>query len=99
MSDKTKLPETQDGFDLIEYPCDYSFKAMCKVGVIDGLHQHLSTLVLGLVKSNVVIDLRSTSSRTGKFESVTIVVNIISRDELEAVYQGLAAASVVVMTL
>ena len=89
---------TQDGFDLIEYPCVYSFKAMCRADAGDS-----KTMVRQLVKLHVddsaIKEVHETSSRTGKFKSVTISVDLPNRNKLEAIYKELADCNEVLMTL
>lgn len=98
-SNKQPPSEPKDGFDFIEYPCDYSFKAMCRVQ--EGVDT--SVMVLALIKqittAESVLALKTNSSRTGKFESVTAVVRLNSRQELESIYALIAASPNVVMTL
>lgn len=97
--DNSTRADAKDGFDLIEYPCDYNFKAMCKA--IEGvdLKQQLGDLVVLHLHENALLRVTSSSSRTGKFESITMIVRLDNRDQLEAVYQAIAAAPSVVMTL
>lgn len=89
-----------DGFDLIEYPCDFAFKAMCRCGSeLSAPSQHIHELVLQHVSHAEIIDLNSNSSRTGKFESVTVTIRLQSRQQLESIYRTLAASEHVLMTL
>ncbi|NND82733.1 MAG: DUF493 domain-containing protein [Gammaproteobacteria bacterium] len=89
-----------DGFDLLEYPCRYAFKAMCQVSAIDGdAGSFVSQLVLQHLPAAAVHGVSSNLSRTGKFESITITVTLSSRSELEQVYQALADSKPVKMTL
>jgi putative lipoic acid-binding regulatory protein len=91
----------QDGFDLIEYPCDYSFKAMCRVNdcTSQTVIKSIQKLVLEQLETTRFVSAHSNRSRTGKFESVTIKVKLNDRSELEAIYSALSASSQVVMTL
>ena len=95
----TKQP--QDGFDLIEYPCDYGFKAMCRIELCAqrSATEHMRELVFQHVAESALLKVSSNQSRTGKFESVTLTVRLQSRQELEAIYQAVANSPVVVMTL
>jgi len=101
MNDKTSnTPEDpKDGFDLIEYPLDYNFKAMCKAEEGVPAVDYIKGLITPLLDDGAVKKLSSNTSRTGKFESVTAVVSVKSREELEAVYGLIAKSSRVVMTL
>ena len=91
----------KDGFDLIEYPCDYGFKAMCRIELCaeQSATDHMSELVLLHVAESALLKVSSNQSRTGKFESVTLTVRLHRRQELEAIYQAVANSPVVVMTL
>lgn len=101
MNDKTNsTPEDpKDGFDLIEYPLDYNFKAMCKAEEGAPAADYIKGLITPLLDDGALKKLSSNTSRTGKFESVTAVVKIKSREELEAVYGLIAKSPRVVMTL
>lgn len=95
----TKDP--QDGFDLIEYPCDFAFKAMCRVDSdsAEPPTQHIQKIVASRLSESVILAVRSNASRTGKFESVTITVHLENRKQLEDVYQAIARSERVLMTL
>lgn len=96
MSDQ--VSEGKDGFDFIEYPCVFPFKAMCRA--ISGNSQEIvKQLVLLHVTEQDVKKVQEVSSRTGKFISVTIDVELTNRETLEAIYRELAACDKVVMTL
>jgi len=99
MTQESKNPQPQDGFDLIEYPSDYLFKAMCKT--IDGVNvaDQIRDLVLTIVTQEALLDVRGNRSRTGKFESVSLSIRLQNREQLEAVYAAIANAPMVVMTL
>ncbi len=99
MSDDNDHSQAQDGFDFIEYPCEYGFKAMCKVTEGVDLKQLLSELVANKINLQALLSVRSNSSRTGKFESITLTVKLNNREQLESVYQAIAASPFVVMTL
>lgn len=110
MSDKKHPPndscdpsqEPKDGFDLIDYPLDYQFKAMCRapqVGEVSQLNEILESLVNTVLGSARVSRVSNNSSKTGKFVSVSIRVMLEDRDELERVYAALAQSPAVLMTL
>jgi len=101
MTDK-KAPtssEPQDGFDLIEYPLDYNFKAMCRAEDGAPAVDYISALITPMLNDGALLSLSTNASRTGKFESVTAVVRINSREELESIYALIAQSGRVVMTL
>ena len=87
----------QDGFDFIEYPCEFNFKAMAKSN--DQIEKQLCQLVADVVSDNNVLSSKLAKSRTGKFASVIITARLQNRDELEAVYKALSECPEVLMTL
>jgi len=93
--------EPQDGFDLIEYPCEYGFKAMCRVAEYSSIAAAdvMRELVLRQVEQEALLSVATKQSKTGKFESVTLTVLLQNRSELESIYQAIAASPIVVMTL
>lgn len=100
MTNTTGKPsEPKDGFDLIEYPCDYSFKAMCRAAAEIDSSETISAIIRDLVSQERIVAVRSNQSRTGKFESVTATVRLDSREQLERIYNAISACPSVVMTL
>lgn len=101
MSDNssTSGPEPKDGFDFIEYPCDFPFKAMCRAQTDAPAADYIRGLITPMIDDNSLLELRTNTSRTGKFESVTAVVRLQNREQLEAVYLLISQSSRVVMTL
>lgn len=91
--------EPKDGFDLIEYPCDYAFKAMCRVASDLNASDLVGGIIQELLTAESILKIKSSQSRTGKFESVTVTVTLTSREQLESVYDAIAASPHVVMTL
>ena len=98
ISQSTELDEAKDGFDLIDYPCDFAFKAMCRADAVTA-EQHISELVLSVVDASALKSLTTNQSRTGKFESVTATVRLQNREQLESIYGVISESSRVVMTL
>lgn len=96
MSNQT--PDAKDGFDFLEYPCLFPFKAMCRTGSADS-KVVVKQLVLLHVSEERINEVQEKSSRTGKFISVTITVELADRETLEAIYKELADCNEVVMTL
>jgi len=94
-----KKTEPQDGFDLIEYPCDFPFKAMCRAQDGKPAIDYIKALIIPLLDDDALLSMTGNRSRTGKFESVTATVRIQSREELESIYKLIAESPRVVMTL
>jgi len=90
--------DPKDGFDLIEYPTDFAFKAMCKAQEDSPAQDYIKSLVLPLVDDGAILAVSGNASKTGKFESVTLKVRIHSREELEQIYKLIADSQRVVMT-
>lgn len=97
MNDNVNDP--QDGFDLIEYPCDYPFKAMCKAEEGAPAIEYIKGLITPLLDDGTLLGTSGNVSRTGKFESVTVTVRLQNRQELESIYALIAQSARVVMTL
>lgn len=96
------MSDPKDGFDLLEYPCDYQFKAMVRVAGLEEAEtakQAMKTLIETGLSSDELLAVSSSSSRTGKFEAISLTVRLTSREQLEAVYALLASDPNVVMTL
>jgi len=93
--------DPKDGFDLIEYPCDFAFKAMCRVDKCSeqSVKSEIVKLVLEHVDESLVLNTQSKFSKTAKFESITLTVRLSNRTQLEAIYQTISASPLVVMTL
>lgn len=89
--------EPKDAFDLIEFPCDYKFKAVCKT--TEDLQSTLLAPVNVILGVENVPQAQLRASKNGKFTSVTFTANIVDREQLEQVYQALASSPHVVMTL
>lgn len=93
------MKESKDGFDLIEYPCDYSFKAMCRADPEQAATDYVRAIVEAALGENSLLEVRVNASKTGKFEAVTFVMRLDSREQLESIYQLVANSDRVVMTL
>ena len=96
------MSEPKDAFDLLEYPCEFQFKAMVRIsGLSEG--QNAEQVMHAHLRANIadteVQQISSASSRTGRFESVTMTMTVLDRDHLERVYSVLASHEHVVMTL
>lgn len=97
MSNKKEDPK--DGFDLLEYPCEFPFKAMCRAQDGSPAIDYIEGLITPLLNDGALVSMSGNHSRTGKFESVTATVLLQNREELEAIYKLIAQSPRVVMTL
>ena len=93
--------EPKDGFDLIEYPCQYSFKAMCRIDNSNAVSpsELMRSLVLQNVAEELLLSVQSKQSKGGKYEAVTLSVQLQNRQQLENIYQSISSSPLVVMTL
>ena len=94
-------PDSPEVFDrlerLLEFPVDFPMKVMGRR--VDGFAQAISELVRAHVPGfdPATIGLRSSSK--GSWLSVTVVVRVDSRVQLEALYRALAGHPMVRMVL
>ena len=96
MSDNEKVG---DGFDLLEYPCVYTFKAMCRnePSAILAVKTVFSECNVGASVGEIVFSVKS--SGKGTYVSVSAVLTLQSREALEDTYQKLHQQDQVLMTL
>jgi len=84
----------QQGF---EFPCEYQIKAM---GLDDGGFHEVVLQIIRRHCSDVHEDsVRTRASRTGKYVSVSVVIDASSREQLDAIYDDLTAHDKVLMRL
>ena len=80
----------------LEFPCTYPIKAMGKSGA------GLDKLVLTIVSRHVTVPddaVRSRPSKGGRYESITVTVEVESRSQLESIYAELTHHEQVLWTL
>jgi putative lipoic acid-binding regulatory protein len=82
---------------LLEFPCKFPIKAM---GRHDG---GFEVLVTGIVLSHASLYegevVTTNASSNGKYISVTVVIEALSRDQLDNIYQDLTDCEQVLMAL
>lgn len=83
--------------DILEFPCDFPIKAM-------GLSRPgFRELVVEIVGNHVAFvsehAVKSASSATGKYTSVTVLITASSRVQLDRIYQELTDCEDVIMAL
>lgn len=82
---------------LIEFPCQFPIKAMGKTRddfdaiVVEIVRRHVGDIREGAVSSR--------PSKAGTYTSVTVVIEATSREQLDAIYQGLTDHPDVLMAL
>ena len=80
-----------------EFPCEYQIKAM---GLDDGrFHEVVIEIIRRHCDSVREDSLSSRASRTGKYVSVSIVIEASSREQLDAIYEDLTTHEKVLMRL
>ena len=96
------VEKVQDGFDAIEYPIDFSFKAVCEK-LNDLSSEQLQDIVQQAIRKELgavaVKEASCKESSAGRYVSVTTITRLESREQLEAVYSVLSGLDVVKMTL
>ncbi len=82
---------------LLEFPCQFPIKAMGKSRddfdaiVVEIVRRHVSDISEGAVTSR--------ASKAGTYTSVTVMIEATSREQLDAIYQGLTDSPDVLMAL
>lgn len=101
MTDK-KTDKVQDGFDAIEYPLDFSFKAVCEKSAdlsIDDLQKTVRNAVESVIGASATKGISNKESSAGKYVSITTVARLENRQQLESVYTAISRLDIVKMTL
>ena len=89
------MKDSQD--TLLKFPCQYPIKAMGKAGadfdvlVFEIVRKHTPDLADFAVQTRV--------SRSGRFISVTVVIEALSKDQLDNIYMDLTSNEHVLMAL
>ncbi len=82
---------------LLEFPCQFPIKAMGKTSehfdmtVVEIVRRHVDDIKEGAISSR--------PSKGGKYTAVTVVIEATSKEQLDAIYQGLTDCSEVLMAL
>jgi uncharacterized protein len=82
---------------LLEFPCQFPIKAMGKsrddfdVLVVEIIRRHVSDIREGAITMR--------PSKAGTYTSVTVIIEATSREQLDAIYQGLTDSPDVLMAL
>jgi putative lipoic acid-binding regulatory protein len=82
---------------LLEFPCQFSIKAMGKN------HPEFNLIVVGIVKEHIdnagEIAVKSRPSKGEKYIALTVTIEVISKKQLDAIYQGLTDCPEVLFAL
>lgn len=80
-----------------KFPCEYAIKAM---GLAEpGFEATVIEIVRPHAPDLDVESIRTKPSRNGRFLSVTILIEAVSRDQLDAIYDDLTAHEKILMRL
>jgi putative lipoic acid-binding regulatory protein len=82
---------------LLEFPCEFPIKAF---GHADpGLAHHVLEIIRRHAPETGEERLSLRSSKTGKYDAVTVTITAQSKAQLDAIYLDLTASSIVIMAL
>ena len=101
MADK-RIDNPQDGFDAIEYPLDFSFKAVCQMlngSSIEDLQSTIRQAIVSVVGEQATKGSSYKESSAGKYVSITTIAHLKSRQQLEGVYTAISRLDIVKMKL
>ncbi len=89
------MSDNQD--TLLKFPCQFPIKAMGKA------RADFDALVLEIVRKHTSdlsdLTVRSRVSRGGRFVSVTVVIEALSKDQLDNIYMDLTSNEHILMVL
>ena len=80
----TLIEQNKDQAEGLTFPCEYPIKAMGENS--NKFLQEMLFIAQKHCPNTQECHVRSTVSRTGKYQSVTITVNVDSREHLEGLY-------------
>lgn len=83
--------------NLIDFPCSFPIKVMGRRD--PGFRERAVALIekhAGRIDANSV---RSSPSRNGRFTAITVTINAVSQQQLDAIYRDLSDASEVLVAL
>ena len=82
---------------LLEFPCEFPIKAF---GHADpGLADHVLEIIRRHAPETTMERLSLRSSKTGKYDAVTVTITAHSKGQLDAIYLDLTASTTVIMAL
>ena len=92
-------PQQQTGEQetLLEFPCRFPVKAMGRD--VPGFEDLVAGIVLAHAEICIGEQVTTNSSSTGKFISVTVTIEALSKDQLNRIYQDLTDCEHVLMAL
>jgi hypothetical protein len=82
---------------VLEFPCEFPIKAIGRAEA--GLREQVVAIVGRHVPQISSHSIKSTSSRGGRYQSVTVLVMATSQAQLDDIYRDLTACEAVIMAL
>ncbi len=89
--------ETGEQETLLEFPCRFPVKVMGRD--IPGFEDLVAGIILAHAEICVGEQVTTNSSSTGKFISVTVTIEALSKDQLDRIYQDLTDCEQVLVAL
>ncbi len=82
---------------VLEFPCEFPIKAIGRAEA--GLRDRVTAIVARHVPQLSSHSIKTTSSRGGRYQSITVLVMATSQAQLDAIYRDLTACEAVIMAL
>ena len=82
---------------LLEFPCRFPVKAMGRDA--DGFEDLVTRIILAHAEIHAGDPVRTNPSGSGKFISVTVTIEALSKDQLDRIYQDLTDCEQVLVAL
>lgn len=96
----SKFPPPADasqGETLLEFPCKFPVKAMGRSD--EGFEAMVTGIVLAHAEMYAGEQVTTNSSGAGKYTSVTVVIEALSKDQLDRIYQDLTDCEHILLAL
>ena len=89
--------QTGEQETLLEFPCKFPVKAMGRNA--DGFEAMVTNIILAHAEMCVGEQVTISPSSSGKFISVTVTIDALSKNQLDRIYQGLSDCEQVLVAL
>jgi putative lipoic acid-binding regulatory protein len=94
---KPPRPETGEQETLLEFPCKFPVKAMGRSE--DGFEDRVARIILSRASVYEGEPITTNSSDSGKYTSVTVTIEALSKIQLDQIYQDLTDCEQVLVAL
>ena len=88
----SEQPET-----LLEFPCDFPVKAMGRND--EGFEDLVTKIILAHAEPVAAVPVSTSASSSGKYLSVTVTIEAVSKAQLDRIYQDLTDCELVLVAL